>query len=135
MLHGQANPENRNKPATKPGETIPVSESDVRILHRAAQILGDEAKWSRKDNRVCPPEANTWSLYCALYKASIEINGKFDHRLGALEEVRRTIEQVSTGKSYEHRLMGYNNDPSTTFADIKKVLNTTEERTATRLGR
>ena len=54
FLHGQADPENRSKPATKPGETIPVGESDVRIIHRAAQILSDETKWNRKDNRVCP---------------------------------------------------------------------------------
>jgi hypothetical protein len=135
FLLGQTDSQNRSKPATPPGETIPVSESDVRIIHRAAQILSDETKWNHKDNRVCPTEANTWSLYCALYKASVEINGKFDHRLGALEEVRRSVEQVSQGKTYEHRLMGYNNDPSTTFADIKRVLSMTEERIAARLRR
>jgi hypothetical protein len=135
FLYGQADPENRSRPATKPGQMIPVSESDVRIIHRAAQILSDETKWNRKDNRICPTEANTWSLYCALYLASVEINGKFDHRLGALEEVRRSVEQVSQGKTYEHRLMGYNNDPSTTFAAITNVLSTTEERVAARLRR
>ena len=133
LLYAQADPENRSKPATRLGETIPVGESDLRIIHRASQILNDETKWNRKDNRVCPSEANTWSLYCALYKASVEINGKFDHRLGALEEVRRSVEQVSKGKTYEHRLMGYNNDPSTTFADIKRILSTTVKRIAARL--
>ena len=55
--------------------------------------------------------------------------------LGALEEVRRTVEQVSQGKNYKHRLMGYNNDPSTTFADIKKVLSTTDETITARQRR
>jgi hypothetical protein len=106
FLYGQADPENRSRPATKPGQMIPVSESDVRIIHRAAQILSDETKWNRKDNRICPTEANTWSLYCALYLASVEINGKFDHRLGALEEVRRSVEQVSPRQDLRAPLNG-----------------------------
>ena len=135
VLHGQAAGDNRSKPATPPGEVIPVNESDLRIINRAAQILSGESKWNRNDNRDCPSAATTWSLYCSLYQASVEINGKFDHRLGSLEEVRRSVEQASKGKKYGHRLMGYNNDPATTFADIKKVLSTTAERIAARLNR
>ena len=122
------------KPAAKPNEMIPVRERDVRIIHRASQILDSESKWNRKDDRECPSGRHTFSLYCALYKASVEINGEFDHRLGALEEVRRAVEVASKGKNYEHRLMGYNNDRSTTFGDIKKVLKETEERIAMRLN-
>lgn len=135
IVSGQTDPENRSKPATKAGEVIPVDQNDLRIIRRAAEILSGEAKWNRKDNRVCPDNASSWSLYCALDKASVEINGKFDHRLGALEEVRRTVETVSSGKEYQHRLMGYNNDPSTTLADVKKVLSVTADRIATRLRR
>ncbi|MGI8741753.1 MAG: hypothetical protein ACR2NN_04120 [Bryobacteraceae bacterium] len=133
LVYGQSDSENRSKPATKSGETIPVGETDLRVVRRGEQILSDETKWNRKDNRVCPENATTWSLYCALYKASVEINGKFDHRLGALEEVRRNVEQASKGKNYNHRLMGYNNDPSTKFADILKVLRTSEKTIAARL--
>ena len=35
----------------------------------------------------------------------MEINGKFDHRLGALEEVRKTVEEFSKGKDYEHVML------------------------------
>ena len=36
-------------------------------------------------------------------------------------------------KNYEHRLMDYNNDPTTTFADIQKVFGLLEERITKRL--
>lgn len=115
-------------PAAKPGAVIPINENDARILHRSSEILSDASKWNRNDDRNCPTEAATFSLYCVLYKASVEINGEFDHRLGALEELRRTVEEVSKGKIYEHRLMGYNNDPATEFNDVKNVLQKTEQR-------
>jgi hypothetical protein len=35
---------------------------------------------------------------------------------------------------YNHRLMDYNNDPSTTFADIQNVLRLMEDRIAKRLA-
>lgn len=128
-----ADVKNGSKSAAGPEETIPVGENDVRILHRASEILRNASKWNRKDDRECPEKARTFSLYCALYKASVEINGEFDHRLGALEEIRRTVEDESRGKSYEHRLMGYNNDSSTKFSNIKRVLRTTEQKIRGRL--
>src|SRR5215469_12091035 len=76
---------NGNKPATPPNVAIPVTVTDVQILRRASQILADPSAWNRKDNRKCPEGASSFSLYCALFKASVEINGEFDHRLGALE--------------------------------------------------
>lgn len=126
---------NGAKESAKPDEIIPVNENDVRILRRAEEILKDASRWNQHDDRECPPSAMTFSLYCALYKASEEVNGEFDHRLGALEEVRRTVEEFSKGKSYEHRLMEYNNDTSTTFQDIKNILTVTEKRLEKRLGK
>jgi hypothetical protein len=35
---------------------------------------------------------------------------------------------MTADKKYQHRLMDYNNDPDTKFADIKKVFTTTIER-------
>jgi len=43
------------------------------------------------------------------------------------------VEDVSRHKDYEHRLMGYNNDPATTFSDIQKVFDLLEARVAQRL--
>ncbi len=117
-----------SRPSTPEGQEIQINEKDVQIVNRAAKILANKSNWNKNDNRECPPKQKKLSLFCALYKASVEINGKFDHRLGALEEVRRTVEEFSKGKPYEHRLMGYNNDTSTTLKDIQKVLKTTEDR-------
>ncbi len=124
---------NGSRESAKPGETIPVNQHDVLILQRAAKILGDGSRWNRNDDRECPPAAKTFSLYCALWKASVEINGEFDHRAGAMEELRRTVEEMTQGRSYEHRLMGFNNDPKTSLADVKKAIRDTERRIAARL--
>lgn len=111
----------------------PVTADDLRILQRADEILSDEAKWNRHDDRTCGPEDKTWSLFCALQRASIEVMGKYEHRGAALQEVRFAIEDVTNGKEFEHRLMDYNNLPTTQFTDIKQVLNMATEKVAARL--
>jgi hypothetical protein len=112
----------------------PVTEADVQIARRASQILDSPEKWNRADTRVCPPGARTFSLYCALEKATDEVSGHFEHRGAAMQEARFAIEDISPkAKDYDHRLMGYNNDPSTTFADIQEVLRLLETRIANRV--
>ena len=61
---------------------------DRRIIQRAAAMLATEAKWDRADDRVCAPTDTTWSIYCALAQASIEVAGAFHHRRPAMELVR-----------------------------------------------
>ena len=103
-------------------------------MQRADKILANARVWNRQDTRVCKPEDKTWSLFCALQKASIEALGSYDHRRVALQEVRFVIEEVAQGKDLSgHRLMGYNNLPSTQFQDIKQVLRVARERVAARL--
>ncbi|MGH7968941.1 MAG: FG-GAP repeat domain-containing protein, partial [Limisphaerales bacterium] len=106
---------------------------NAKILHRAAQLLADESHWDRADTRECPPNAAKLSLYCALRQATEEVMGQSAHRTTAMEEVRRVI-QEHAGTRYQHRLMGYNNDPTTTLADIHAVLRTAAERLDQRLA-
>jgi len=87
--------------------------------------------WNRQDTRKCPPAATTLSLFCALHRASLKVLGRYDHRAQALEEVRTVIDE--RGKDYQHRLMGFNNDPSTSFPDIKAVLAAAGARVRARL--
>ncbi len=123
----------QDKPAYEQRDQ-PVTKEDLLILQRADKILSSEDVWNRQDTRVCKPEDKTWSLFCALQKASIEILGKYDHRRAALQEVRFVIEEVAKGKDLGgHRLMGYNNLPSAEFKDIKKVLKVATDRVAARL--
>lgn len=113
----------------------PVSEGDIRIVQRAREILNSPAKWNRSDNRVCPAAQTTYSLYCALAKATDEVFRKFEHRGAAMQEARFVIDEVlAKGNHYEHRLMNYNNDPKTTFADVQKFFTLIEERIKKRLA-
>src|SRR5262249_47187053 len=92
----------------------PVSEGDIRIVQRAREILSSPAKWNRADNRECSATQKTYSLYCALEKATREVSEKFEHRGAAMQQARFVIDEVlAKGNHYEHRLMDFNNDPKT----------------------
>ena len=108
-----------------------VTEEDLRILRRAAEILSDESAWNRRDNRVCEQDDTSWSLFCALHKASIETLGEYQHRRVALQEVRFAIEDVTGGERFEHRLRDFNN--TRTFAEVHQVLAMATERVESRL--
>jgi len=101
---------------------VPPSALDREILERAAAIVTSESAWNRADNRKCPPAATSWSLYCAMERATIEVTGAFHHRRPALELVRQIVDERSAGRPYHHRLMDYNNDPTTRLADVRGVI-------------
>ena len=100
---------------------VPPSELDRRIIERANAILSSDAVWNRKDDRRCPAAATSWSIYCAVGRASIEVTGGFHHRRPAMELVRQVIEERTKGRNYHHRMMDYNNDPSTKIEDVHSV--------------
>jgi hypothetical protein len=112
----------------------PVTTDDIKIVERAKSILSSTAVWNRQDNRKCPAGATTYSLYCALEKASGEISGHFAHREAAMQEVRFVVDDIARNRNYEHRLMDYNNDPTTTLADIQNVLDRAEANIKKRLA-
>jgi hypothetical protein len=113
----------------------PVNQSDIRIVQRAREILSSPAKWNRADNRDCPATEKTYSLYCALEKATEDVTHNFEHRGAAMQESRFAIDEVlAKGNHYEHRLMDYNNNPRTTFADVQKFFNLIEDRIRKRLA-
>jgi hypothetical protein len=111
----------------------PVTEEDLQILKRADKILSSPAVWNRHDRRVCKPEDKTWSLFCAMEKASLDVLGEYRHREVALQEVRFAVEDVTKGIEFEHRMMDYNNLPSTQFSDIKHIIKTATDRVGARL--
>jgi hypothetical protein len=43
-----------------------VTQSDIRIVQRARELLNSPAKWNRADDRNCPATEKSYSLYCAL---------------------------------------------------------------------
>lgn len=113
---------------------LPVTAKDLDILDHTDAILSDPAKWNRHDDRVCTPEDTTWSLFCALQRASVEVLGNYDHRRAALQEVRFAIEAAAPDHEFEHRLRDYNNLATTRFEDIKAVIHVARLRVADRLA-
>ena len=102
-------------------QQVPPNGLDRELLQHAAAIITADSVWNRADNRKCAPAATTWSIYCAEERASIDVTGGFHHRRPALELVRQIVDERSQGKKYPHRLMGYNNDPSTRLEDVRSL--------------
>jgi hypothetical protein len=67
---------------------------------------------------VCPSGASRLSIYCAVWRATTEVTGGANHRRPALEVVREVVEARSAGRYYNHRLMDYDNDPTTRIEDV-----------------
>ncbi len=113
-----------------------VTEEDLRVLKRADEILSKPAAWNRHDTRICVPHDNTWSLFCSLQKAALDVFGQERYRAVALQEVRFAVEDLMNGMNvqFQHRMTDYNNLPSTRFADIKNVLKVATDRVAARLA-
>lgn len=94
---------------------------DQKIVQGAAAILSTERAWNRADNRKCPASATTWSIYCAMEKSTIDVTGGFHPRRPALEVVRKIVDERTDTRNYHHRLMDYNNDPTTRLSDVQEL--------------
>jgi hypothetical protein len=135
---GQPPQQTPQKTATSPDlerRDQPVTNDDLRILLKAAELLKDESVWNRSDDRECEDDEATGkrSLFCALQKACIDVLGVYDHRRVALQEVRFAVEDATRGQDFEHRLRDFNNLPTTQLADIKKILRAATDRVKLRL--
>ena len=100
---------------------VPPNALDREILEHAATVIASEAVWNRADDRKCPANATTWSIYCAVERAMIEVSGGFNHRRPAGQLVRRIVDDRSANRNYSHRMMDYNNDPRTAMADVRSL--------------
>lgn len=94
---------------------------DREILMRAMTIISSDSVWNRADNRKCPATATKWSIYCAVERAQLEVAGGFHHRRPAGELVREIVDERTKARNYNHRLMDYNNDSTTTLADVQTL--------------
>lgn len=110
---------------------IEVTEIDLEILEHTNELLSEE-NWIKDSLRICS-ESEKLNLYCALEKASIEVNGKYNHRQAALQEVRFAIDDHYRSYWSKHRLGDFNSNKSTTFADIEKVISVALSRVRSKL--
>jgi len=100
---------------------VPPSPLDVEIIRRADLVLSSNAVWNRADDRRCPARATTWSIYCALDRAAVAATCGTHHRRPAMEAVRVIVDERAANRNYHHHLMDYNNDSTTTLADVHSL--------------
>jgi hypothetical protein len=84
-------------------------------------VAGHPAVWKRAGDRKCPASATTWNIYCAVEIAEVQVTGGFHHRRPAMELLREIVDERTKTKTYDHRLMGYNNDPTTRLEDVRTL--------------
>ena len=112
---------------------LPPTQDDIRILERARALLSDERHWNRHDDRTCHPNAERWSLFCALTQATEEVTGAVHYRQPALQAAREVLNEVGGDRFGKHRIMDYNNHPATTLEEIHHLLRTAQARLAKRI--
>jgi hypothetical protein len=102
--------------------------SDVAIINRAIALIPNSAAWNKNDNRQCPPGQAKLSLFCALTQATTEISGGVHYRQPAMQAVREELNTVDASRVKTHRIMDYNNHPTTTLEEIHGLLRTAQAR-------
>ena len=108
----------------------PATKTDLAILNMTDSLLSSSNKWHQNDDRKCENdiESDSWSLFCALKYSSIEKANEYNHHNTAIQTVRFVIDSLQPNHSYEHTIMDYNNNPTTTYSDIKKVIEQAKKR-------
>lgn len=106
------------------GRTLEPTNVDVQIIDRALGILSSTDKWHKADERICTGDrqVDRWSLFCALYQASLDVTGAYLHRRPAMRAVREAILDATPGDRYAHIVRDYNNRPDVTLSDVRSRL-------------
>jgi hypothetical protein len=100
------------------GRQVRPDQDDLAIIKRATDLIPTTEKWNKQDNRQCVPGAQKLSLFCALTQATNEISGGVHYRQPAMQAVREELNLVDASRIRTHRIMDYNNHPSTTLEEI-----------------
>ena len=118
----------RNRPPL--GLELPVSNTDFRILAKARQILSGASVWNRDDDRACEDDAkqNSWSVFCALYQASVDVAGTYLHLRPVIMETRAAVGEMTIGRELGTPLKDYNNLESTTYGDVSMIFDRAAKR-------
>ncbi len=108
------------------GNWFKPNEIEIKIIDYAMKLLSSKNNWNRNGNRICE-SIDSFSIFCALYKASIEVDGEYRHLRPSVREVREVIKSRHP-KRYEHVLVDFNNANETTLKEVQEVLKITKER-------
>jgi len=105
------------------------SRTDIAILQRAKAIMIGQAERNLNGDRDCSDDRadRRFSVYCAMYVASLETAGSYRHRRPAMQELRRSLTDRFPGE-YIHQLRDINNDPSVTNERILEAIDLAIDR-------
>ncbi len=108
----------------------PTTKTDLEIIDLCFDYLKDSTSWNQNDDRKCDNDKSDklWSLFCAIKIASIEKYGEYNHRGTVIQTTRFVIDELKPNHEYAHTLMDFNNDSSTKFLDIMKVLSIVNDK-------
>jgi len=114
-------------------EIPPVSQAELELIRRAQKALNSASRWNHRDDFICAPRASSLSIYCALEGAARPgVDG--EALAAAQQEARLIVWDIVVSKEYGHPLTDYNNDSTTTFADVQRLFRWLETRVQKRLG-
>jgi hypothetical protein len=101
------------------GRSLAISQVDLEILNHAASLLTAET-WNRTDDRICSDDIREGrvSLFCAIYQASVVVEGEYLHRRPATRALRDVVYEAGETRIGSHTLMDYNNHSDTTLEDL-----------------
>jgi hypothetical protein len=107
------------------GTYFPVSEVDLAIIEKARQILEAQAQRNVNGDRNCDDDlaSDRFSVFCALYVASIKVDGVYRHRRPAMEAARDSLRVRYPGE-YAHLLRDINNNKSISDEELVDALGT-----------
>lgn len=107
------------------GNWFKPNQIEVKIIENTIKLLNSNDVWNKNDNRICD-DSNTNSLFCAIYKSSIEIDGEYRHLRPAVKFIRDAI-QERYPKKYDHVLVDFNNAEEITLKDLHEILKLAKE--------
>lgn len=112
------------------GQELAAGEVDARIVDRALELLADEGAWNAHDERICTDdsEGGAFSLFCALYVASVEVAARYLHRRPAMEVTREVVAERAPERIVAHTLRDFNNSGLTTHRELLDVLREARSR-------
>ena len=118
--------------ANPEGFEIPAGDDDLKILARARQILSGPSVWDRRREPACDEDRTkqSWSLFCALSQASLDVTGAARGLRPVWQEARAAAVEVA-GHSFQGALKDFNSSESTTYSDLVKAFDITERRLRT----
>jgi hypothetical protein len=103
----------------------PPTKVDLAILQRARSYLSDATKWNHNDISqsaagACPRNAAKRSMFCALRDAELSLDSDFHSFRPSVDAVRGEI-ALWAERDYQHPLIEFNNDSSTTFVIVRAI--------------